>query len=217
MKKIIIFVCLLLLTGCSATYEITIKNNKITEKLTLIELNQSKFDLENDAGWTLRDSFKAQLEVANDEFSVQSYTVKDLSTDTTLELEYKSNSSRELTNSSAINQCYANPIIEIEDKVINFSTGSEFTCYDYYENLEDITIILKTNHKVLSSNANMVEDNKYIWVLTKDGEKNIEFSYEKKDVKEMNSLSIGLIVILVLVVGFVSLYIYKKFKEENKI
>jgi hypothetical protein len=217
MKKMIIFACLLLLTGCNATYEITIKDNKIKEKLTLVELDQSKFDLENDSGWTLRELFKTQLEVSKDEFSIQSYTVKDLSSDNKLGLEYKLNSSKELINLSAINQCYTNPIIEIEDRVINFSTGSEFTCYDYYENLENITIVLKTNHKVLSSNAHAVEDNKYMWVLTKDGEKNIEFSYEKKNIKETNSLTISLVVALVLVVGVVSLYIYRKSKENNKI
>lgn len=217
MKKIFILVCLLLLTGCNATYEITIKDNKIKEKLTLVELDQSKFDFENDTGWTLRQLFESQLEVSNDEFSKEDYTVKDLSNNNKLGLEYNSKSSENLINSPAINQCYTSPIMRKDDKVIKFSSGSSFTCFDYYDNLEQVTIVLKTNHKVLSSNAHKVEDDKYTWIITKDGEKNIEFSYEMMDIKESNLLTIVLVIVLILIVGFVSLYLLKKSKEENKI
>lgn len=220
MKKIFILVCLLFLTGCNATYEITIKDNQIKEKLTLVELDQNKFEQENDTGWTLRQIFESQIEVSKDEFSMEEYTVKDLSTDNKLALEYNSNNSKyskSLINSPAINQCYTNPIMRIEDDVIKFSTGSDFDCYEYYDTLDEVKIVLKTNHKVISSNAQKIEDDKYIWILTKDGEKNIEFSYEKMDVKESNLITIVGIIILILVVGFVSLYLYRKSKEENKI
>ena len=217
MKKIIILICVLFLTGCNATYEITIKDNKIKEKLTLIELDQSLFDVEDDTGWTLRDVFESQITNKKDEFSVEKYTVKDLSDNDKLGLEYNSKDTKSLINSSAINQCYENPKINIDEDLIEFSTGSTFKCYEYYNNLETITIVLKTNHEVVSSNAQTVEDNEYTWVLDKDSEKNIEFSYKIKEVKEFNFITILAVVIAILAIGFTSLYIYRKSKDENKI
>lgn len=217
MKKIFILICLLLLTGCNASYEITIKDNKISEKLSLVELNKELFDVKNDTGWTLREVFKAQVELSKDEFSVEDYTVKDLSNDNKLSIEYNSNKINNLVNSSVINQCYTNPSMKTEDNIVKFSTGEDFSCYEYYNNLETITIVLETNHNVISSNAQTIEDNKYTWVLTKDSNKNIEFSYEKKQEKESNLITVIVILLSIVVLGFVSLHIYRKFKEENKI
>lgn len=217
MKKVCILVCLLFLTGCTANYEITLKNNKIQEKLTLIETNQSLFEVENDTGWTLRQVFESLVENKSDEFSKEDYSVKSLNTDTQLGVEYNSNSTNALTNSSVINQCYTNPTIEVEDNIVTFKTGDDFRCYEYYDNLEYVNIILKIDYSVISSNADAVEDNKYIWNITKDGNKNIEISYEEYKVKDNNYMTIIFIGIIIIVVGIILYYVYNKSKEENKI
>ena len=77
--------------------------------------------------------------------------------------------------------------------------------------------MLETNHEVISSNAHSVEGNKYTWNLDKDSNKTIEFSYRKKEVKESNFITILVITVIILVVGFTSLYIYRRRKNENKI
>ena len=217
MKKILILFCLLFLTGCSVNYEITLKNNKIKERLTIVETDQSLFDIRNDAGWTLRESFDMLVNGEDDEFSVQDYSIKSLDTDTQLGVEYYSDASKTLINSSAINQCYTNPTIEINDNIITFNSGNEFTCYDYYDNLETISIVLNTNYKVISSNAEVVEDNKYIWHITKDGNKNIEISYEQDTSKNSVTTTIIIIVALIGLASVVSYYIYNKYKKENRI
>jgi len=127
MKKILILICLLFLTGCSVNYEITLKNNKIKERLTIIETDQSLFDVRNDAGWTLRESFEMLINEEKDEFSVEDYSIKSLNTDNQLGLEYYSDSSKTLINSSIINQCYTNPTIEINDNIVSFNSGNEFS------------------------------------------------------------------------------------------
>ena len=187
MKRIFILLSLLFLTGCSVTYEITINNNKIEEKLILIETNQELFNKETDTDWTLKDTFEALLS-EDDEFSKQEYSVKSLSTDTQLGVEYYSEETQELINSSAINQCYTNPKIEVKDNIIYFDTGSEFNCYEYYENLETINIVLKTNHKVILSNADRVDDNKYLstTVAQKNGVDRDESTYETKRIMDKN-------------------------------
>ncbi len=218
MKRLFIFVSLLLLlSGCSVSYEINLVNDKIEEKLTIIENDQSLFDVENDTGWTLRQIFDSFSQDTDNEFSVENYSVKSLNDETRLGLEYKSDSSKSLINSSVINQCYNKPTMFVEENVITFNTGNDFKCYEYYENLETISIVLKTNNKVLSSNADLVEDNIYTWNITKDGNKQIEISYEIKESKEFNIVTILIIIVVAIVSIGVSFYVYKKFKNENKI
>lgn len=217
MKKLLILICLLFLTGCSVSYEITLENNKIKERLTIVEKNQSLFDVENDTGSTLREIFDTLASEESDEFSVLDYSVESLNSDTQLGVEYYSDSTQSLINSSAINQCYMNPKIQINDNIVTFNTGNDFTCYDYYENLETINVVLTTEYKVLSSNADMVEGNKYIWNITKEGNKNIELSYEQYVFEDSPIGTIILVVALVVIFSLVALYVYKKKTKENKI
>jgi len=107
--------------------------------------------------------------------------------------------------------------IEINDNIVSFYSGNEFTCYEYYDNLETINIVLNTNYKVISSNADSVEDNKYMWTITEDGNKNIEISYEQYVSKSSKATTIILIVGLVVIGSVVGYYIYNKCKKENKI
>lgn len=216
MKKIFILLCLLLLTGCNVTYEIKLNNNKIKEKLVLIESNKSLFDVENDTGWTLRQTFDSLLN-ESDEFSVEEYSVKSLNKEGQLGVEYNSNKISELRNSSVINQCYTNPSFEVNDSIVTINTGTNFTCYDFYDNLETIKVVLTTNHKVISSNADIVEDNKYIWNITENGNKQIEFSYDK-DIVNKNYLLIAIVCIgLVSAIVGTGTYVYYKRKRESQL
>jgi len=217
MKKILVLICLLFLTGCTVNYEITIGDNGIKEKATLIETNKALFDVRNDSGWTLRESFNALVEQAKDEFSVEDYSMKSLNSEDQLGVQYKSNDINSLKHSFAINQCYNNPTMVENGNIITFSTGNDFKCYEYYDNLETIKIVLKTNYKVISSNAEIVDGNKYIWNITKDGNKQIEISYDKSVNKAANFVLIISIIFVVAALCFATYYIYSKKKKENKV
>ena len=141
-------------------------------------------------------------------FYVKEYSTKSLNTENQLGVEYFSDKTIDFENSSAINQCYTNPVFEVEENIVHINTGNNFNCYEYYENLETIQVILTTNHKVISSNAEVVEGNKYIWNITKDGNKNIEISYEQDISKKASKVTIILIVISVIVTVIISYYIY---------
>lgn len=216
MKKVIlIFICLIFLSGCEVTYELTLNDNNITEKLTLIETNSSLFDVQNDLGWTLRETFDSLL--TSDEFSDDIYSVKSLNSEGQLGVEYYSSELDDIINSSAINQCYINPQMIEDENIITINTGNNFKCYEYYENLETIKVVFKTNHKVISSNADIVEDNKYIWNITKEGNKQIEISYDKTDVSTNYWPIIIICMVVILLIGIVAYYIYNKQNNENKI
>lgn len=218
MKKcIIMLICMVFISGCSATYEIKIKDNKIEEKLTLIETNKNLFDVPNSEGWTVRQLFDSLLETNSDEFVYKEYSVKSLTDDTQLGIQYYSDDSDEIINSSAIHQCYINPIMSEEDNIVTLNTGDDFRCYEYYENLDSIKVVLKTDYKVVSSNAHSVENGKYIWNITKDGEKQILFSYDKSNMKKYNILMITVSIISLIAIACIGYYIYYRMKEQNKV
>jgi len=219
MKKIkFVFLVLILLfiSGCDVTYEITIKNNKIKEKVSIVELNQSIFDKKLDTGWTLRESF--ELYANSDEFAHEDYKVKSSSNNNRLALEYKSKDSTTILNSSFLNLCYTKPTVSELDGVITIDTGKNFQCYEYYENLDNIKIILKTNHEVVSTNAHEIEGDKYIWNITSNSDKNIKISYyEKEDSRMISPLTIALFAIVIIVAGVVIHFVRKKNLESNSI
>lgn len=215
-KYILVIICLLFLSGCTATYEINIKNDKVTEKLRLIETNTAIFDVPNDTGWTIRETFESLIN-RDDEFSKSNYKVKSLNKENQLGIEYSS-SNNSVLNSSILNQCYINPKVTIIDEIVTIDTGTNFKCYEYYDNLETIKIVLKTNHEVISTNADEQDGDSYIWNFTKDSNKEIKVSYYEKVVK--NSIDVKNIIIPLIIVGLVGLvayFIFKKMKKSNEI
>lgn len=214
-KIILMIFCLFILSGCSATYEINIKDDKIIENLKVIETDKSLFDKVNDTGWTIRDSFNSILQ--EDIFSVEEYKVKSLESEDQLGIEYSS-TEESLLNSSVLNQCYTNPIVNKEDDVVTIDTGSNFNCYDYYDNLDNIKIVLKTNHKIISTNADFVDGDSYIWNITKDGNKQLVISYYDSIVNNSTDYKTIIIIISIIVLLGIGLYfIIRKYKKTNEI
>lgn len=217
MKKIlIVFTILFLLTGCTVKYEFSINNGKFKEKLNVIETNTELFDVENDSGWTLRELFDPSI--YSDEFSKADYKFKSLSDKNHLEIQYSSNELESAINSSMLNQCYNNPTVVEKDNIITIQTGNDFECYKDYDNLESIEIRFKTNHKVISTNSDLAENDVYIWNLTKEGNKNIIISYDNSQTynKYLPIIIIGVIVLL-MALGILINFIIKKTKERNEI
>lgn len=217
MKKIILFLMIVLfLTGCNATYEFSINDGRVKENLKLIETNKLLFDVRNEEGWTLRELFEPSL--YEDEFSKQIYNIKSLNTNDTLGIKFSTDNLDSVLNSSILNQCYMDPVVEITDNIVTIETGNEFECYEYYNNLETIEVRFTSNHKIISTNSHLQDGDVYIWNFTKDSDKNIKISYD-------NSITYNkykpLIIIgsIILVVGIIMLiyFIINKRKKENEI
>ena len=75
-KKLFIFLFAIILSGCSATYELELKNNNIKEKLTVLETDSTLFDKIMDSGFTIRELFDATM--YDDQFSNDDYQIKSL-------------------------------------------------------------------------------------------------------------------------------------------
>ena len=84
-------------------------------------------------------------------------------------------------------------------------------------NIDEIQIKIKTNHKVLSHNADLIEGDTYIWKITDENSNNksIQIRFSKDQKKNILGLIIlGITVIIAIIILFV-LWIQRK--KNNKI
>ena len=88
-----------------------------------------------------------------------------------------------------------------------------------YPNLESITVNVKTNHKVVSHNADQVSDGKYVWEIDKNnaGGKTLQIILSEDTVFTLNWGLVFGIGGVILVIGIVYLVIKNKSIQANKI
>lgn len=219
-KIIILATTLILLTGCSATYNLYLDKNNITERTYIYDSTKKLEGLEYydmDKGNEISIDLYAN-EVAAFENNFK-YEKEEIKTNNGNNFGYRYNTSykyNEFNKLSAVAACYDK--IEIKnDGNISVKTSNEFKCFDKYSLLEDVTIRIHYTGKVLNTNADKVENDIYIWKITKDNYKNsgIIFTAEKVKAKIFSTFQIvGLIILTILIV--ITYLLYKR-KNSGKI
>lgn len=219
-KIIILATTLILLTGCSATYNLYLDKNNITERTYIYDSTKKLEGLEYydmDKGNEISIDLYAN-EVAAFENNFK-YEKEEIKTNNGNNFGYRYNTSykyNEFNKLSAVAACYDK--IEIKnDGNISVKTSNEFKCFDKYSLLEDVTIRIHYTGKVLNTNADKVENDIYIWKITKDNYKNsgIIFTAEKVKTKIFSTFQIvGLIILTILIV--ITYLLYKR-KNSGKI
>lgn len=219
-KIIILATTLILLTGCSATYDLYLDKNNITERTYIYDSTKKLEGLEYydmDKGNEISIDLYAN-EVAAFENNFK-YEKEEIKTNNGNNFGYRYNTSykyNEFNKLSAVATCYDK--IEIKnDGNISVKTSNEFKCFDKYSLLEDVTIRIHYTGKVLNTNADKVENDIYIWKITKDNYKNsgIIFTAEKVKTKIFSTFQIvGLIILTILIV--ITYLLYKR-KNSGKI
>lgn len=242
-KLILIFILTFFLTGCSATYNIEIYNDQVKEDLEYINTNSSTWDKEAEYGLTYRQLVTSSIEYPYPAFNstvvdendtikldgVEYYENKLISDNYKLgqSLSYHDFTLENFSDSSIIKKCYQYfNIIEEEDNII-LSTSYENRCFEEYKNLDDITINLKTNHKVVSNNADIVNGYNYTWNITKATKDDAAilitikkdeyiFNYENEILKKVLYIG-GITGIIVVISGGTYMYFKNKRRKSNEI
>lgn len=215
-KYVLLISLLFIVSGCTATYEVNLNDDKVIENLKISETNKQLFDSVDESGSTLRQNFKELAEPSI--YSDHNYNVKVIEKEDELGLEYSSSSANSIINSSIIQQCYINPNVKVIGDVVTINTGSNFKCFEYYNILESVKVVFKTNHEVISTNADEVDGDSYIWNFTKNSNKQIKISYyESKVKKEFNPLWVIISIIIIGLVSVFVIFIITKSKNNNKI
>ena len=232
-KKIITIVLLISLCGCTATYEIEIKDNKIYEHGNAIKL-KSELDNNLNNSMTLEEEIDFTLSSMHDknngqeEIKTRSFILEKINTNNEIGLKYENNYEIEkFINSPILKQCYDSVTVDNNEYNIKVSTSNKFNCFDYYKHLKKVTVILTTNYKVVSSNHNKKIDNKYYWYIDRNNQsEGINIDIEKKEVTWVDELKeesvennnfINYILICLGVCVLISgVIIFIKIKNSNK-
>lgn len=201
MKKIFTLVTLLLITGCSCNYELSIQNNNVYETL---KINGVTTEIPVDADLVNLSSSKYKKEIKD---NIVTYT---------------NNYSLDGYKRSTLLTCYDSYSVQSSDDRYVIRTGKKFKCYPYQYNdfdeliFDNLEIKIKTNHKVINHNADKVEENTYYWHINEDNIDNADIYFEiEKQVNNPIILGIAVFLIAVLIVGVVVYFIVKSKSEKN--
>ena len=197
MKKILLLlVMVFLLTGCGAEYTLIYENGIFREELSI---PKDKLD---------EEEFSDALEFIGREEKKVNYTQEDTKDKKIIKQKLGEN----FITTDIIEYCYNHIYVLNDKKVISISTDKNNYCSD-----KNIVVKLKTDKEVLSSNANKVEGNTYIWTDFSDG---IDVQISKdRERTENNSIKsnilIRIIIVGIFLVIFIPIVIFVKKKNRE--
>lgn len=221
MKKIILFLIIILLSGCTVEYNIEIKDNKAAEKFIIKVNNSEKENLK----YLHQNDFYVSLVPDEITYDKKETKKKDI-TQFNYSHEYNLNDYEE---SNSLSSCFGAHNILYTKKYITISTSTGIKCMkqDYAYIFDSLKIVLKTNHQVKESNADKVDGYIYTWNIDKNNysNKNIYiklykdkyvFNYENEFYKQI-ALYGGISCAIIGIVTFIIIKFIKKRKQSNKI
>lgn len=217
-KNILLITMLIFLTGCSVNYNLKFNKDTIEENITInVENEQEK---QNTKYFENRD-FYAIIDAKTES---QYRKEKDKNSNYNFSYEY---SLKDFKN-SRFTSCYDAYTLTDDDGIISLNTSKKFKCLTYdYNNIDNLTINITTDYKVVETNADEVEGNTYKWNINKNNSENkpIKFSYNVNKKRRItlseflkeNKLSIIIALIALSLFVLITISIYIKHKRVNKI
>ena len=145
MKKYLILICAIFITGCSAEYNLIIKDNSYKDSLLL---------------YGNQNLLKEQLEEEDNNIDIMIATIRqekpnykekiiEKSIDVT-GYEYTSSGKiKNLESNSIVNLFYDEVSIKEENNIITIKTSDAIRNGDYGTKLDDVVINIKTNRKLI--------------------------------------------------------------------
>lgn len=221
LKKIILtLISLILITGCSAEYNIEFENNQFNEKIKIGPYYKEKEEIVEITGLSpfyinenniyYDDKFKNNYYNLEHNFSFSEYRL-----------------------STAINGCFDLANISYDNDYYYIMTTGPFKCLSYNTFTADkVTINFKTNYEVVSINADYNKDGTYSWVFDKNNSETKEINIklkknnnsikkEKKDQTPLekiinnNTFQYFVIVIPISLIIFIIYKILKKYSDKK--
>lgn len=217
-KKILLLIIILFsLTGCTVEYNVEINTNSIKED-NIVYINNSN-----------KDNIKQKVEELVNNYtgptnSLGMYEQTIVEKNNNFGMSYKKEYSdiEDYNNSLSFSLCYDNyKLIKEKEKII-ISTSERFNCFNKYKELDNVTINIKSNLDVLSSNADVINDNIYTWHINKENASNkninIVFKPNTESNKQGKIISAFVLVLLSFIIfGIIILLIRLISKRKNKI
>lgn len=214
MKKNILFIILiLLLCGCSATYNLEIKDDNYNEEIvTSIPIDQlSDYEELLDSSHYVKTTLNSSIV----------YKSSDESDDENKVTKYTHSYSFDEYQTSLNNKCFDNLKLDYDDNYYSL-LGVGFNCFGEFDiSADSYQINIKTDYNVLNNNADKVKGNTYTWNFNKDNYvgKTIVFQYSKAKVnpsitKTIIPVVISFVISILLIILFSIIYNVRNKKTE---
>lgn len=205
-KLIFIFIFVLFVCcGCKGEYTLTYENNKFSENFVVSDLSKEdsrdlvKYD--NGSEYLKIDDKNSYLYAEDGDNKIYKFDMGD-----------------KFVVSPLINTCFEHVNVVDKDDFINISASGEYYCKNY-----DLVVYVKTDKKVIFSNASSVSDNTYKWDNLENGLE-IHMSKDEPYVKERESsvsenvtstyIRLIICIIAIILLVFTISYLKKKNKEN---
>ena len=219
MKKLLLLLVVILLTGCNVNYNLEFTDEQLIENINLSIPNheQKNIDyLKSINAYAIYDgmgkiNYNSIFDEGKDNFNAKyDYT-------------YQLNN---IGRAYYINQCFENISFSKHDNQYILLTSKGFKCMLFeYHKINNLTVSITTNHKVLQHNADVVEGGIYTWEITDENADNVYINMIFGEVKKRtfwdeildNIVPISILGGIILVVGTVVLVIAIKAKKNNEI
>ncbi len=220
--KLLFMFCLLLLTGCTADYKITIKeDNKITETIVFKE----KKDILLTYSSTVSMYLNSELKNINNESKYDNYNKK-VKEDSLYgigegERNYTSYDDYK-NNSTIIKEMFKDvSITETDNKIIiSMKPVDEFVYLEdtslYSSLLDEVNIEINSPYNVLENNSDKTIDNSYVWNIKK-GEtlKDIYIVFDTSLKSDNIPLYVWIAIVIISFIILIGLYIFIRYKKYS--
>lgn len=214
-KIIVLFLFSFLLCGCTAQYNLEIKDDEFRENIKI------NFDSNDDGAYEYfsENKFYAIMDGVSNfkEYKKESEDKKNIKFSYTYE-------GTEFNKATSLSSCFRAYNVIDENGYYIISTSKGLTCATEENTvlLNSLDVVIKTNHIVKDNNADEVDGYVYTWHFDKDNydKKSIYielekdkfvFNYENEFVK-----TILLYVTIIVVVAVTAVVVVKKFKRDRQ-
>lgn len=217
MKKLLLLISLLFITGCDAEYTLKYEDNVFSDSIEVFDYYNSEDESSEDKDLSYFVNKKQYYDIDGlnpykvnyEETSENYYDLKYTATFDKVSYEF----------SSVLNNCVQyHDFVEDEEKIYITAYG-EYYC-EYFDKLK---INLVTDKKITFSNADEENNGKHTWYYEPYENINIEFEIDKNENKP-NDYSFILYVIIVIVVlsvliilSILGFKIYKRLKNNIEV
>ncbi len=240
MKKIIIALLALFMTGCTVNYTLEIKDDKIIEDFEAIETDVEKATTKEEGGKSFEDYINKYKDVDN---LYSNYYM--LYSDQECEVDCKyyliegnvdnneyvliltdSHTFDEYANSTLANEYFNSFSVTFEDDKLTIKGNVPSTIFNDYPILDDINLTVKTEYEVVETNASKTGKNEYTWnVKRKDNNKtdklyitlNTKKKSEETKQEEKEKIRITVLLIILLIILFILFISYSLFTKKKNI
>ena len=214
---IIILPIIVFLAGCDAKLDVVIKDDDVIVSNKFII---DKSDV-NDSIYFTIDKMAGKYFISAD-FLIGD-TKEYYDGDKAIYVKKERFSLDKFNDSNLFSFCYDAHNVVIKDDYILISTSDKFKCFNIYEELDNFDIVLKSNHKLMDTNADEIGRYTYTWHFKKSEASNkkiyIKLYRDKYVFNYENEFIIKIIIIasFFLTILISALIIVRRVKKAGKV